>query len=110
MGTHMSSQRCPSCGHDNLQVITTCYWIGNVCQESEWNGLCLDCGYKFWTEHGQADLDEVNEDRDNSIVSFQNQILQPDDFWLLEALPSQNNISGPKYLKQMKETRLSSGK
>ena len=47
---------CSHCDGDNQEVVTdTC--------NGEWV-TCLDCGYQRWPQEGQADLNEINDRRE----------------------------------------------
>lgn len=60
MGTHSYGGQCPQCGNNKFDVSEDIHEIHTI------DGFCDECGYKYWNKIGQADLEEVNEYRQDA--------------------------------------------
>lgn len=72
--SHQYHDICSECGSETFEVY----------QDSDsMDGFCKECGYKYWTERGQADLAEVNEYRKESglepLTELRTQFVNDDD-------------------------------
>jgi transcription initiation factor TFIIIB Brf1 subunit/transcription initiation factor TFIIB len=58
MSGHSYSQTCPECGsEDSLNISTDTKPYSNS------GGVCIECGFGFWTTEGQWSLKDINEER-----------------------------------------------
>ena len=60
MSGSSGSGECPVCGDKNMAVSNDWKPFDTV-----W-GLCPNCGFTYWTDKDQADLDDVNELRNEN--------------------------------------------
>jgi Zn ribbon nucleic-acid-binding protein len=60
MASHQYWDECPHCHNDSLERYEEKGLYNNM------SGFCIACGYKYSTEEGQANLQEVNEYRTES--------------------------------------------
>ena len=59
MSSHSYSQNCPKCNCvDSLMVNENTRPYNSVSAE------CVECGFSYWTEKGQMELEELNEVRE----------------------------------------------
>ena len=67
---------CSRCGGYNLMCYSDYKPFDIV------SGICLDCGFEYHTAHGIADLEEVNQERENYELEPLAQLAKPTNEWL----------------------------